>query len=362
MASPPQPTPSFLRQQLLLVQVLFQFVAAADVSLYIDKDSWLSFAFPLGTRSCPKTVCTTLIYDPSDSALSSTRETHVYATSFGGRPSPIILPSSSGRKLMEAAVVFMENDARFIPGGEAGLASLLEETDWWPQLGLALGYAPHPPAPLRGPPDHLLRGPAEWRQLSYIDDPVGHFAAHSPVPWAAKMKGVAFFSSQCLPSFAAPRLDMARDLVRLLGDKFHSYGECYHTANLEENLPECIGLPVRSVCNALTRTGILRASPHYSSSKFTLLPTTTTTTTNTTTTNTTTTTTTTTTPTMFSMKTELETQLLAFAALGFNGKLRVGTPLRRSVAQQPNQCFLLAFECLGLRFTTLTTTVPSIVH
>jgi DNA-directed RNA polymerase subunit RPC12/RpoP len=102
-----------------------------------------------------------------------------------------------------------------------------------------------PPAPLHQGAMDL--GPREWKQLAYIDDPYEHFSTPPALPWAKQIKAVAYFSSQCRPEFAAPRLAIASALAAHLGASLHSYGACIHTRELADILPQCVGLPVHNV-------------------------------------------------------------------------------------------------------------------
>jgi hypothetical protein len=210
--------------------------AAAETTLLIDPESWLSFAFPLGQRICPTTgiKCSSQVFGVErtparDVAVAET----VYLTSFGGRPNPVRLPDSTD---MFKVAVFMENDARLYPGGAAGLESVLEAS-FFPQLDLALGFAPQSPVPNSHVP---------WERLSYIDDPESMFS-NPPVPWENKISGVAFFSSQCSPLFAQPRLELVERFTQAFQGRFASFGACHHTESLAETVPECVGLPVWNV-------------------------------------------------------------------------------------------------------------------
>ena len=226
---------------------IFGFHASSlpSVDLVIDADSWLSFAFPIGLRLCPASRCQSSVYGSHWN--SSEAPAIVYLTSFGGRASPIVVPSRrrlsrEGKRLALSAVVFMENDARFV----RNLSHSLELLGWWQDLDLALGYAADPPAPIDSGSVDL--GPREWKQLSYIDDPFEDFSNPPPLPWAKQIKAVAYFSSQCRPEFAAPRLSIASELATHLGGSLlHSYGKCIHNRELADELPGCSDLPMHNV-------------------------------------------------------------------------------------------------------------------
>ena len=237
----------FLRFVLMCSHLsIFGFQAASEplVELVVDADSWLSFAFPMGVRLCPTSRCQSTVYGYSNSSPEASAT--VYLTSFGGRVSPINVPSrrtlsGESKSLALSAVVFMENDARF----ERNLSQRLSSAGWWQNLDLALGYASDPPAPIRFGSMNI--GPREWKQLSYIDDSFQSFSNPPPLPWAKQLKAVAYFSSQCSPEFAAPRLAIASELATHLGESLHSYGNCIHNRELTQELPQCADLPIHNV-------------------------------------------------------------------------------------------------------------------
>lgn len=214
------------------------------VTLYLDRESWHSFAFTVGARLCLRTFCESTVIDPA-SGLGDTRGdgTTVFLTSFGGRPSDVLLPRAPPMSAAHFnAAVFMENDARFFlqQGGESALKAHLEST-FYNNLDLALGFAANCPA------GNGAKGP-HWQQLSYIDDSIDQFLSPPVVAFDAMLKSVAFFSSQCSPHFAQPRVELMEALLgTALGSRIMSFGTCFHNADLGEVLPECKGLPVNNV-------------------------------------------------------------------------------------------------------------------
>jgi len=224
-------------------------IPLVNVSLYIDSHSWLSFAFPLGTRICPTTRCASTILDYPINRLTNDRSSNgndieVFLTNWGGRPSEILFPrASAGRKLLNT-VVFMENDVRFFDSQESLEDHLLSTI--YPFIDLAFGFTSSSIISKKSLEKAMKHIP-EWKQLAYIDDPIGSFQMASPIPFPKLIPKVAFFSSQCSPQFAEPRIKIMNELSLLLGDKLSSFGSCFHNADLSELLPQCMGIPVHNV-------------------------------------------------------------------------------------------------------------------
>lgn len=218
------------------------------VNLFIDSHSWLSFAFPTGTRMCATTKCTSEVIDYPTDLIDDRqyRGTSVFLTSWGGRQSSIVIPKSMRNQdgqVLKAAV-FMENDLRFFDSQASFDVELLGTI--YPSFDLVFGFSNESILSREAIKNYGYKLP-EWRQLAYVDDPIESFTTEPALPFHQMIPKIAFFSSQCSPVFAQTRIQIMQDLSELLGDRLSSFGSCFHNAKLSDAVPQCVGIPVHNV-------------------------------------------------------------------------------------------------------------------
>lgn len=235
---------------LTVISTIVKSDSTSNVSLYVDSHSWLSFAFPVGTRMCSTTKCTSTVLEYPTHIINNTNsiDISVFLTSWGGRQSSIIIPQPSSRgggRLLKHASVFMENDLRFFQSQEALNQHLLNTI--YPSFDLAFGFTSNSIVSFSSSSSGDKYKLPEWKQLAYIDDPISSFSMPSALSFNKMINKIAFFSSQCSPLFAEPRIAIMQDLSKLLGAQLSSFGNCFNNAELSTVLPQCAGIPVHNV-------------------------------------------------------------------------------------------------------------------